>query len=258
MVTKAYIQSIDFAGNTCVVRIPLFEHAGLDERVLADATIAIPPGVYNGYQVGDAVVIGFEHDQYAEPIILGKLYLGVAEEAETKGSALVCSDLIVSNSLSIPGTTKINYSKDVLGVKDTTSDINSLTDIVNLAQAGQKASNFASNAIYCSGPYTNLYGYFVSGFGANLEAIGLAKTYTITYNGIEELDADIMSLYMRYMTGSEIIPDSTDITVYHGCFIFKDDLTIWRLERENNKLKLIGIQTKTLTEKITEIIEQLQ
>lgn len=55
MVTKGQIISVDYAGNTCEVRLPYFESAGVNDKIIATATIGNQPGMYNGYRAGDVV-----------------------------------------------------------------------------------------------------------------------------------------------------------------------------------------------------------
>ena len=62
MVTAAEIQSIDFTSNSCVVRIPFFETVNTIDPFTLEAKICIPPGIYNGYQVGDTVWVDFIDD----------------------------------------------------------------------------------------------------------------------------------------------------------------------------------------------------
>jgi len=54
MVTKGIIKTLDLTGNTCTVRLPLFETAGND-HIIGTATISNTPGSYNGYKEGDVV-----------------------------------------------------------------------------------------------------------------------------------------------------------------------------------------------------------
>ena len=54
MITKGIIKSIDFNGNSCIVRMPYFETAGSSE-VVCEALVSNTPGVYNGYKENDVV-----------------------------------------------------------------------------------------------------------------------------------------------------------------------------------------------------------
>lgn len=54
MIVKGIIKSIDFNGNSCVVRMPFFETAGSGE-VTCEALISNIPGIYNGYKEDDVV-----------------------------------------------------------------------------------------------------------------------------------------------------------------------------------------------------------
>lgn len=95
MVTKAEIQSVDFNSNTCQVRIPIFEDR-TGNKVICKATFAIPPGIYNGFQTGDIVYIAFEDGHISTPVVIGKLFLGTAIEADSLGSAINCSSFTLT------------------------------------------------------------------------------------------------------------------------------------------------------------------
>lgn len=95
MVTKAEIQSIDFNSNICQVRIPIFEDR-TGNKVVCKATFAIPPGVYNGFQVGDVVYVAFEDGHISTPVVIGKLFLGTAAEASNLGGAINCSSFTLT------------------------------------------------------------------------------------------------------------------------------------------------------------------
>lgn len=109
MITKGIIQSINYLDNTCTLRIPTFETAGNKINYVLESTITIAPGIYNGYKVNDVVLVGFGPTGFDEPIILGKLYLGVAQEKASGGGSIACTDLVVNNTASLPATTTINF-----------------------------------------------------------------------------------------------------------------------------------------------------
>ena len=76
MITKAIIQSINAAGNRCVVQMPIFQTAANPNPVTAEALINITPGLFNNLAVGDVVFIAFEENAIEKPIIIGKLFRG--------------------------------------------------------------------------------------------------------------------------------------------------------------------------------------
>jgi len=134
MLTKGEIQSIDFTGNSCRIRIPLFEVAGIEDKVYATAYFAVEPGKYNSYKPGDVVIIGFESDLIDKPIILGKLYTSINEDQlDDNGyrGSIDCTSLKVKENASIPISTKI--IKNALSVKDdaATTTINDIINTIN-------------------------------------------------------------------------------------------------------------------------------
>lgn len=100
MITKGEIIRLPlFGNNKFLVRIPIFESAGMPEDStlggnIMEATLCYQPGNFNGYRVGDKVFISFENNEMAHPIILGKLYTDNKEEFTnySKGSALEITD----------------------------------------------------------------------------------------------------------------------------------------------------------------------
>lgn len=120
MITKAIIQSINTAGNKCIVRMPLFETAGSSNIVEAEALVSITPGLFNNLFVGDVVFVAFEENALEKPIILGKLFKGVGFENETTGGASIVNSLRVKSSATIPATTMFDFKV----TKDNYKDIN--------------------------------------------------------------------------------------------------------------------------------------
>jgi hypothetical protein len=108
MITKGEIKSIDYNDNTCLVRIPIFEGTNYVQEAVLPAIFVTAPGVINGYQAGDIVMIAFENNDISQPVVLGKLYLGAANEATDRG-LISCESLTVATSASLPVTTDLNY-----------------------------------------------------------------------------------------------------------------------------------------------------
>ena len=129
MVTKGIIKSIDLKGNTCTVHMPFFETAGNDS-IIETATVSNTPGSYNGYKVGDVVWVAFEDGKMDNPVVIGKLYLGVeAEKADPRG-VLNVENSSVSKTASMPADTKLNAEIDD-NVPNTTAPYGSLYSIAN-------------------------------------------------------------------------------------------------------------------------------
>lgn len=112
MVTKGIIRSIDFNGNTCVVRLPLFEPAGDSEPVEITAIISNTPGSYNGYLVDDVVLVAFEDGLVEQPVVIGKLYLGANIEKNTPRGVVNVTDSSASEKANIPFDTTLGSSLD--------------------------------------------------------------------------------------------------------------------------------------------------
>ena len=129
MVTKGIILSIDLNGNTCEVRMPFFETAGNDP-ITGTAIISNTPGSYNGYKVGDAVLVGFEDGLMHKPVILGKLYLGVAAEKADPRGVINVESLATDKAASLPADTKLTASIDT-NVPNTTVPYSSLSSVAN-------------------------------------------------------------------------------------------------------------------------------
>jgi len=169
MVTKGEIQSIDILNNTCTVRIPLFETAGVNKEFITKATIAIQPGVYNGYTNGDIVMVAFEDGSADAPVVIGKLYLGYEEENKKAGlGAINCSTLDVKDSLTIPGNTKLSFS----ATDKKTANNKGLSNYKTIADLATAISNSSES----------------SGSNISVSATGTAteKVNYITIDGIEK------------------------------------------------------------------------
>ena len=144
MLTKAEIQSIDFNGNSCQVRIPILETAGVTNLAITTAYFAITPGEFNSYKAGDVVIIGFECNELAKPYVIGKLFTGINTEYENNNQyrgAINCSTLSVEKSASLPAETTIKIEQEA---KDSTDDKNNIKTLKNLINTVKQNSNSIS------------------------------------------------------------------------------------------------------------------
>ena len=147
MVTKGIITSIDFGGNTCEVRMPYFENAG-NNAILGTAIFSNTPGSYNGYKVGDVVVVAFEDGQMDNPVVIGKLYLGAEKEKADPRGSLNVETSSVAKSAAIPADTNLLASIDQ-DVAKTTAPYASLFSVANelntlKVDVGQQSRLFAN------------------------------------------------------------------------------------------------------------------
>lgn len=113
MITKAIVKNVDYTGNKCLVRIPLFESASSTSQVEVTALINIPPGIFNNLYPGDIVFVGFEENAIEKPIILGKLYRGPDFEINARGGNGNFDHLKVFTSASIPSSTLFVYPAEL-------------------------------------------------------------------------------------------------------------------------------------------------
>ena len=129
MVTKGIIKSIDFNGNSCIVRMPYFETAGSSE-VICEALISNVPGIYNGYKENDVVWVAFEDGSMETPVVIGKLYLGASKEKQDPRGTVNCVDSSISGTATIPSDTKLNNDLAANQI-NTTIPYQSLKSIAN-------------------------------------------------------------------------------------------------------------------------------
>lgn len=105
MLTQGEIRSIEYESNTCTVRIPIFETVQMDSQVVIPARFAVPPGVFNGYSVGDVVWLGFELEAPEYPVVLGRIYQGVRMDRGKSNGVVQADSLRVTANATLPKNT---------------------------------------------------------------------------------------------------------------------------------------------------------
>ena len=137
MVTKGILQTIDFNGNTCTVRLPYFETASINDPIVLNATIMMVPGVYNGYKPNDVVLVAFEDGQINNPAVIGKLFLGTNNESAEPRGAIDVANLKVGQDATSPVDTKLTYAgddKNMAAVAKGLSTYKTVADIIKSIQ----------------------------------------------------------------------------------------------------------------------------
>lgn len=111
MITPGIIREIginkgNFIGNAYRVELNIFQMPGDNDKnnytYIANCSAA--GGMYDSYEVGDVVYVGFLNNNKSWPIILGKIYRGL--ENESRAFANI-NALNVANKATLPENTKI-------------------------------------------------------------------------------------------------------------------------------------------------------
>lgn len=154
MILKAQILSIDYNEGECVVHIPQFDIASSTQPAQLTAQFCVPPGVYNGYKVGDAVWVCFEKSLIDEPVVIGQL--GVPDVAATAtGGAIVGQTLDIKTKAQLPKDTVIKTGESdydsiiklvnkVKGLEEVTKAVG---DLPNLLTSYQNTLNFLDTKV---------------------------------------------------------------------------------------------------------------
>lgn len=107
MITKAYILG-KISNSTYKVRIPIFERDVAEREIPTyEATLSYNPGTLDSYREGDVVYVSFEDNDYANVVIIGKLYQGNESQATSYQSA---------QSLNVAGETELTNETYINGV----------------------------------------------------------------------------------------------------------------------------------------------
>ena len=229
MITEAQIKTIDYTGNTCQVEIPLFNSTNNIWPTILQAVFICPPGVYNGYKEGDLVWVAFERNRADLPVIIGKIYRGVAQENKAGGSTLIGSDLKATNSAEIPQSTKLSNAE---AGYDT---IKSLIDKIKELEARTAAKYQV---------------YFDISYGSTTKTIFLntIKKYDNNFGTtmfINNLRACGFKSYWNAVESKYVVDASLDVITTAGEIV---KLTVWdRTYRYNDETHVYEYQEVPLT-----------
>ena len=108
MITRAYIEEIDYDNARVKVRIPLLNGVvnskySTPPSQLSWAKIIIIPGIEVQYNVGDVVFVGFEDNDVSYPVVLG--YMMTTKESRVNKDlkvTLTATSLKVKDSAELP------------------------------------------------------------------------------------------------------------------------------------------------------------
>ena len=146
MVTKGILQTIDFNGNTCTVRLPYFETASINDPIVLNATFMMVPGVYNGYKPNDVVLVAFEDGQINNPVVIGKLFLGTNNESAEPRGAIDVANLKVGQDATIPVDTKLAYAGDDKNRAAVAKDLSTYKTVADIIKSIQNHSEKIGSA----------------------------------------------------------------------------------------------------------------
>jgi hypothetical protein len=160
MITKGYvIKKSTESSNKYSVRIPILESAGIGlnsnglNSSVYDCTLSHNPGTYEALRPGDCVFISFEDNNYAKPIILGKLFVNVEEGSS---GYQYNTDLKVTHKATLPVDTTIG-SVPFDNILNYFNSINESIDRLSF----QALSSLSANLIlYPTNVSSDISGYF--------------------------------------------------------------------------------------------------
>ena len=156
MIVKGIIETVDYIGNSCTIRIPTFETtSNPNGAAVFNASIMSLPGIYNNYQVGDIIFAAFDEGNITYPVVIGKLYLGATKEAGGRGT-ISCDSLTATKTASLPITTKLTSGNSLSEqLENSSNSFSTIKDIADLLQNHDasitKLNEFNNTEFYSSG-----------------------------------------------------------------------------------------------------------
>ena len=115
MITTGLIKQINistsaYIANKYLVELNIFQVPGDNNKknYTYQANCLAIPGQYSAYKVGDKVYVGFLNNDLSLPIILGKIYQGLEEDAR---SAIYAQNITVTGRCDLPTDTTIGDIK---------------------------------------------------------------------------------------------------------------------------------------------------
>ena len=208
MVTKGIIKSIDLTGNTCKVHMPFFETAGNDP-IIATAIISNTPGSYNGYKVGDVVLVAFEDNNLDTPVVMGKLYLGAEKEKADPRGVLNVEESSTSKKAALPADSVLTSKVDS-NVTNTAAPFGSLSSIAN------ELNTLNTNVDQMDRDYGNRFKQVITEIGSQgenfeskLEQTAQSITATVTSTK-EELQENIEAVQDNVDQTNKDLADAKD------------------------------------------------
>ena len=216
MLTKGIVIRRSFGDNKYDVRIPILESAG--STVVSDvpAILSHTPGIYESYEEGDVVIVGFEEHSAYNPIIVGKLFLN--GETPARGYANFQS-LSVSESVELPANTKVNGY-----------DLGSIANVVDVLNSRSFASTQWYRHVLSFGDGTNV-SFVVELDTLNGEPYDLTKNSDvrqfasdlIRYGGLGYRQGDGVDDYCRVTYALlNHLTHSVEVSTLHGTFYDTD------------------------------------
>ena len=119
MIALGIVENNKIIDNQIKIRIPLFESAGIDNKIIYDCNIMNLPGFSPGYQNDDVVYISFLNNNLNEAVVIGKMFKG---NEEVNLSSISIDTLKVVNKASLSKFTSFE-SVDVKQINDMQEEI---------------------------------------------------------------------------------------------------------------------------------------
>ena len=229
MITKAFVISKAEDSNKYFVRIPLFEVSGRAREAsknasIIEATLCYQGGAYDTLMPNDCVFVEFENNQFHKPVIIGKLYLGKEDSANTYE---LVNSLKVTNKAELPLDTKIGGFR--LDELKNLSEVlqNHGTDISALLRAIAQGGGGGGGGISVDDKTTSVT--FDSTLSTKINEV--SRHYNITMSNIEELERTI-----RF--NATLVSSVNNVNTYNGTYTSTGMIVFFTLVLDNLSLNM--------------------